>query len=49
MKIDVHLIAAQLVAAAVRGKTLEVVVPGRSSDGSPTCATVKPTRPWRAV
>jgi hypothetical protein len=49
MKIDVHTIAAVLVAAASRGKVLEVVVPGRGADDTPACATVKPLRAWRAV
>jgi hypothetical protein len=44
-----HTIGAQLVAAAVRGKVLEVVVSGTGADGTPACATVKPKRAWRAV
>ena len=49
MKIDVHTIGAELVAAAVCGKVLEVVVSGTGADGTPACATVKPKRTWRAV
>lgn len=49
MKIDVHTIGSELVAAAERGKLLEVVVVGTGGDGTPACATVKATRAWRAV
>lgn len=49
MKIDVHTIGAELVAAAARGKVLEVFVAGTGTDGTPACATVKPARAWRAV
>jgi hypothetical protein len=49
MKIDVHTIGAELVAAAVRGKVLEVVLAGTGADGTPACATVMPKRTWRAV
>lgn len=49
MKIDVHMIGAELVAAAARGKVLEVVVVGTGADGTPVCATVRPKRAWRAV
>jgi hypothetical protein len=49
MKIDVHTIRAELVAAAVRGKVLEVVVAGTGANGTPACATVNPRRAWRAV
>jgi ABC-type sugar transport system substrate-binding protein len=35
MKIDVHTIGVELVAAAVRGKVLEVVVAGAGADGTP--------------
>lgn len=49
MKIDVHTIGTEHVAAAARGKVVEVVVSGRGADGAPACATVRPTRAWRAV
>jgi hypothetical protein len=49
MKIDVHTIGAELVAAGARGHVLEVVVAGTGADGSPGCATVKPSRAWRAL
>ena len=49
LKIDVHTIGKELVAAAARGKVLEVVVAGTGADGTPACATVKPTRAWQAV
>ena len=45
-KIDVHDIPAALL---VPGATLEVVLPGRGRDGTPSCATVRPLTPWRKV
>lgn len=48
MKIDLHAISAALVAAAVRGKVLEVVVTGTGVDGTPACATGKPQLAWHA-
>ena len=48
-KIDIHDIPPDLLAQARAGRTLEVVLPGRGKDGSPTCATVRPITPWRAV
>ena len=38
-----------LLALARAGHTLQVVLPGRGKDGSPTCATVRPLEPWRAL
>lgn len=48
-KIDIHDIPADLLAKAREGAVLEAVLPGRVKDGSPTCATVRPTRGWRVV
>ncbi|GAA0869322.1 hypothetical protein GCM10009116_11580 [Brevundimonas basaltis] len=48
-KIDIHDIPPPLLDRARAGRTLEVVLPGRGHDGSPTCATVHPLRPWRAL
>ncbi len=49
IRIDVNTIGKELVASAARGKVLEVVVPGTGADGTPACATLKPTRGWQAV
>ncbi len=48
-KIDVHDIPADLLAQARQGEVLEVVLPGRTKDGGPACATVRPIQAWRAV
>ena len=48
-KIDIHDIPPALLDQARAGRVLEVVLPGRGKDGSPACATVRPTAPWRAV
>ena len=48
-KIDIHDIPPALLDQARGGRVLEVVLPGRGKDGSPTCATVRPITPWRAV
>lgn len=45
-KIDIHDIPRDLL---VDGATLEVTLPGRGKDGSPACATVRPTIGWRPV
>jgi hypothetical protein len=45
-KIDIHTIPAALL---VPGALLEVHLPGRASDGSPACATVRPVMEWRPV
>lgn len=45
-KIDIHDIPGNLL---VPGAVLEVHLPGRGKDGSPTCATVRPVNPWRPV
>ena len=48
-KIDIHDIPPTLLDRAREGRTLEIVLPGRGKDGSPTCATVRPLEPWRAL
>lgn len=48
MKIDIHTIPQALLDKAAKGKTLEAVINGTGSDGSPACATVPP-KTWRAV
>lgn len=48
-KIDIHDIPAQLLDQARKDVVLEVVLPGRETDGTPACATVKAKEPWRAV
>ena len=48
-KIDIHQIAPPLLDQARAGKVLEVGLPGRGKDGSPACATVRPTINWRVV
>lgn len=45
-KIDIHGIPHALL---TDGAVLEVTLPGRAKDGSPACATVRPTVGWRAV
>jgi hypothetical protein len=49
MKIDMHTIGSELVAAAERRNVLEVVVAGTGPDGTPSCATARPLEAWRAV
>jgi hypothetical protein len=48
-KVDIHDIPPLLLDRAREGRTLEVVLPGRGKDGSPACATVRPTTKWRAL
>lgn len=48
-KIDIHTLSMTLIEAALAGKVLEIVLPGRDKDGGPTCATVRPLSDWRAV
>jgi hypothetical protein len=44
MKIDIHDLGSDLLArAAEDGKTIEIIVDGTGRDGSPACATVRPT------
>ena len=46
-KIDIHDIPTALLEQARRGAVLEAVLPGRGKDGTPACATVKPSPGWR--
>lgn len=48
-KIDLHDIPPHLLAAARTGTVLEIRLPGRGPDGSPTCATVRSTTGWKPV
>ena len=48
-KIDIHQIAPSLLDQARAGKVLEVGLPGRGKDGTPACATFRPTINWRVV
>ncbi|PVM84359.1 DUF5990 family protein [Caulobacter endophyticus] len=46
-KIDIHTLPAELLALALEGAVLEVLLPGRARDGGPACATVVPLEGWR--
>jgi hypothetical protein len=48
-KIDIHDIPPSLLDQARAGRVLEVTLPGRDKDGSPACATVRPTGGWRSL
>ncbi len=48
-KIDIHDIPAALLDQARNGAVLEAALPGRGKDGTPTCATVRPSRGWEAA
>jgi hypothetical protein len=48
-KIDIHDIPPSLLDRARAGAVLGVVLPGRGKDGTPACATVRPTAGWRAL
>ena len=43
MKIDVHDIAPDLLDRAMAGGVIELVIDGTGKDGTPACATVRPT------
>lgn len=43
MKIDIHDISPELLASAMTGGIIETRVNGTGKDGSPACATVRPT------
>jgi hypothetical protein len=49
IKIDIHTITRSLLDEALNGKILEASIRGAGQDGTPACATVSPTRAWRAV
>jgi len=48
-KIDIHDIPPALLDRARDGVVLEVELPGRGKDGSPTCATVHHLSGWKGV
>lgn len=48
-KIDIHTIPADLLANALEGAVLEVLLPGRAKDGGPACATVVPLQSWHVA
>lgn len=48
-KIDIHDIPAALLDQARTGVVLEAILPGRGKDGTPACATVRPTSGWQAA
>jgi hypothetical protein len=48
MKIDIHKITQALLDKAMKGKVLEATLNGTGKDGTPSCATITPTQPWRA-
>lgn len=48
-KIDIHTLDAELLDSAFAGAVLEARLPGRARDGGPSCGTVPPLGPWRAV
>lgn len=48
-KIDIHDIPADLLDRARAGAVLEVTLPGKGRDGTPACATVRPTLGWRPI
>jgi len=45
MKIDIHDVPAALLEQALKGQTLVASIPGTATDGTPSCATVRP-RSW---
>jgi len=48
MKIDIHDVPEALLEGALGGKRLVASIPGTASDGTPSCATVRP-RSWSIV
>lgn len=42
MKIDIHDLDSDLIAHGAAGGTIEIVVNGTATDGTPACATVRP-------
>lgn len=48
-KIDIHDIPPALLDQARAGYVLEIVLPGRSKDGTPACATVRSAAGWLVV
>lgn len=49
VKVDIHDIPAELLDRALAGAVLEARLPGREKDGSPACATQRPTGGWRVA
>jgi len=49
VKIDVHDLPSDLLAQVAAQNLLECHLPGRATDGSPACATVRPLNGWRLV
>lgn len=49
VKVDIHVLPADLIEAALAGKVLEADLPGRDKDGSPACATLRPLGGWRVA
>jgi len=49
VKVDIHVLPADLVEAALGGKVLEAELPGRDKDGGPACATLRPLAGWRVA
>ena len=49
MKIDIHDIPGTLLDGALAGRRLVGTVNGTAKDGTPACATVRPTISWRVV
>lgn len=45
MKIDIHDVPPALLERALKGETLVASIPGTATDGTPSCATVRP-RSW---
>ncbi len=48
-KIDIHDIPGSLLDQARQGRVLEIILPGRGKDGTPSCATVRPTTGWHVA
>jgi hypothetical protein len=49
MKIDIAAIPMAMLEKAAKGKVIEGAINGIAKDGSPACATVPLTKPWRVV
>lgn len=49
VKIDIHLLTADLLAKALAGSVLAADLRGREKDGSPACATLAPLHGWGVV
>jgi hypothetical protein len=48
-KIDIHDLPAGLLEKALAGSVVEAQIPGRATDGSPACATLRPLGPWKVA